>query len=159
MSIRLAFWQNVIRKLKVLGLTLFPLGRDTFYYHKSISHDIAKREQGYDLETWKELDSKFPVCTVVRRNEVKKATINYRALSFDYSSQSPLNKVLWWALFWKQNMKSGLVWAGWAVDFLYFLKLFWVAFTPSPCITLFPLPRFPLTQIFAYVCISGGIPC
>ena len=31
---------------------------------------------------------------VVRRNEVKKATINYQALSFDYSSQSPLNKVL-----------------------------------------------------------------
>ena len=30
--------------------------------------------------------------------------------------------------------------------------------TPSPHITRFPLARFPLTQILAYVCASGGIP-
>ena len=30
--------------------------------------------------------------------------------------------------------------------------------TPSSRISQFPLARFPLTQILAYVCASGGIP-
>ena len=51
------------------------------------------------------IDKIFIACNIM---QVKK---HYKVMKTRYINESPYNKVLWWAIFIKHNLKFELVWA------------------------------------------------